>query len=108
MKVYISGPMSGLKDSNFPEFHIVASRLRDMGYEVICPAENPPPPEGYEGDHWLYYMRIDLAQVCTVDAIVMLPNWYGSKGAREEFHVANVLQLRVVSWADVRDGRVKL
>ncbi len=38
-KLYLSGPMSGIKDNNFPVFHAEAARLRALGYTVVSPAE---------------------------------------------------------------------
>jgi hypothetical protein len=40
-KIYLSGPMTGLPDLNFPAFHAEAARLRALGYDVINPAELP-------------------------------------------------------------------
>lgn len=38
-RIYISGPMTGLPDFNFPAFHDAAARLRERGHEVANPAE---------------------------------------------------------------------
>ena len=37
--VYVSGPMTGYKDLNKPEFHKTALKLRKKGYRVVDPAE---------------------------------------------------------------------
>jgi hypothetical protein len=39
MIIYISGPMTGYPDLNFPAFHLAASVLRSEGFTVISPAE---------------------------------------------------------------------
>ncbi len=39
MKVYISDPMTGIKDDNFPTFSAAARALRSVGYEVVNPAD---------------------------------------------------------------------
>ena len=39
MRVYISGPMSGLPELNFPAFHAAAASLRAKGLDVVNPAE---------------------------------------------------------------------
>lgn len=39
MKIYLAGPMTGIKDLNFPRFHGEAARLRALGHQVINPAE---------------------------------------------------------------------
>lgn len=39
MRVYLSGPMSGIADNNFPAFHEHAAQLRAQGFYVVSPAE---------------------------------------------------------------------
>jgi hypothetical protein len=60
---------------------------------VINPAENPAPACG----SWLGYMRMSVAQVASVDCLVMLPGWPFSKGARIEYLLAKLLGLGVTS-----------
>ncbi len=38
-KLYLAGPMRGIKDYNFPTFMEMAKRLRSMGLQVWNPAE---------------------------------------------------------------------
>lgn len=37
--LYISGPITGMPDLNFPAFHAAAAALRAAGYTVTNPAE---------------------------------------------------------------------
>lgn len=82
MRCYLSGPMTGLPDFNYPAFHAEAARLRALGYHVENPAENPPQ------DSRAAYMKQSCAQMLTCDAIAVLPNWSLSKGARIEVQLA--------------------
>lgn len=91
-RVYISGPMTGLPDFNYPAFKAAAELLRAKGIEVENPAENPIPDCG----SWAGYMRFALVQICRCDAVFMLPGWEKSKGARLELHVAQQLGLQVL------------
>lgn len=91
IRAYVAGPMTGLPEFNFPAFHDAATRLRARGWEVENPAENPEPA----CRSWLGYMRMAVAQVAKVDALVMLPGWEKSKGARVEFALAVGLGLSV-------------
>lgn len=91
MLVYIAGPMTGHPEFNYPAFHHAAALLRAAGHVVINPAENPAPACG----SWLGYMRISVAQVASVDCLVMLPGWPRSKGARIEFILAKLLGFAV-------------
>lgn len=91
-RIYVAGPMTGLPDFNFPAFNAAAAQLRALGYDVENPAENPEPPCG----SWLAYMRMAIVQVAKCDALVLLPGWEQSKGARVEFQLAVGLELRAM------------
>ena len=93
-RVYISGPMTGLPDLNFPAFHAAAATLRGRGLEVVNPAE-------VNADatlSWEQCMRADIKAMCDCDAIVLLPGWEASKGAHLELHLAHRLGLTVSLW----------
>ena len=94
MTWYLSGPMSGIKDSNYPEFARVTAILRSQGVEVVSPHEIPV--NGYE---WAAYVRDDLIGMLTFcQGIIMLPEWRGSKGACLELYVAEALGMKVAHW----------
>ncbi|PZQ77956.1 MAG: hypothetical protein DI563_02010 [Variovorax paradoxus] len=93
-RVYIAGPMTGMPDLNYPEFHSVAGYLRELGYQVENPAENPEPPCG----SWEAYMRMAIAQLVKCDEVHMLRGWSRSRGAKIEHELARTLGL-VVSGA---------
>jgi len=38
--IYISGPMTGLPDHNFPAFYEAAEHLKRLGWNPVNPAEN--------------------------------------------------------------------
>ena len=89
---YISGPMRGLPDFNYPLFNSVAKSLRDEGIHVLNPAEN------FDGDTSLGfsdYMYQDLTQLLDSDVVLMLPGWQDSEGARVEYMVAKSLGLTI-------------
>lgn len=91
MKVYVAGPCSGIKDLNYPAFNSEAARLRDEGYTVLNPAENPEPP----CKSWAGYMRMAIAQVVQCDGVFMLQGWEASRGARLEHRIAKELGLTI-------------
>jgi hypothetical protein len=82
MKLYLSGPMTGLVNFNRPTFHVWAARLRRKGYEVSNPADLPA------GWDWARYMdkAEDMLREC--DGIALLPGFLDSKGARIELRYA--------------------
>ena len=89
VRLYLSGPMSGLPDSNYPAFCDMADKLRGAGYLVINPAENQPPPCGT----WAGYLKIGLAQLMWCDGVALLDGWQCSKGAKLEAAVATILDI---------------
>lgn len=95
MKIYISGPMTGLPDLNFPAFHAEAARIRSMGHEVVNPAELNP-----DGGTWQECMRKDIAALCECDGIFMLPGWDNSRGALLEFEIASKLGIEPFNHAN--------
>ena len=91
MRIYLAGPMSGLPAFNYPAFNAMAARLREAGYEVENPAENPDP----EPATWENYLRTALRQMLTCDCVALLEGWESSKGARLEIDVAGRLSIPI-------------
>lgn len=89
MRLYISGPMTGLPDNNFPAFNRAAAALRSQGYAVVNPAELNP--EGSKT--WHECMRVDIRELCTCQGLVLLPGWQRSQGAQLELQIAHRLAL---------------
>lgn len=90
MRIYLSGPMSGIPDNNFPAFHEWAASLRAQDYDVVSPAEIQ------EAGTWELCLRNDLRELCTCEAIALMPGWESSKGANLELHVAHRLGMKVI------------
>ena len=88
-KVYLSGPMTGYVEYNYPAFHAARDALRAAGYEVISPARGM-----VDGWDWSDYMRRGLRDVCDAEAVAVLPGWEQSRGARLEVECAQALGLR--------------
>lgn len=96
-RIYLSGPMTGIKDHNFPLFNAETARLRALGYAVVNPVEVNP-----DGDTaWADCLRRDLTALLDCDAIALLPGWGDSRGAQLELHVARALGFAVVQAADL-------
>ena len=94
-RVYVSGPMTGLPDLNFPAFNAAAKMLRDLGHTVFNPAEVGEVP----GLQWADYMRKDIRLLMECDTIWMLPGWLQSRGARLELYIAAELGMEVLGAA---------
>jgi hypothetical protein len=93
MRIYVSGPMTGVEHFNYPLFAKVSAGLRALGHEVLNPAEldDPDAPPGTYS--WEWYLKRDLKAMLDYDAVVLLPNWRKSRGARLECSVAEQLNM---------------
>lgn len=102
---YLAGPMRGIDEYNFPVFTAAAGWLRQGGWKVFSPHERDWDDEAAMAEHasrrisgdwstalpFAYYMAFDLQAVCRSDAVVCLPAWEASQGARLECLVATEL-----------------
>ena len=108
-RIYISGPMSGIPEFNFPAFFEAQKLLEAKGWEVFNPAEKdaegtvPDDPAFASGDAPMLMangfdfqgaFRWDLNHVLNANAIYMLKGWEHSPGARAEWETAVVMQLK--------------
>lgn len=85
MIVYLSGPMTGIKDFNKPEFRKQAHRERMRGNIALNPAALPL------GLRYESYMDIAMAQIRACDEILVLKGFSESKGALAELAYAQCL-----------------
>lgn len=90
--LYLSGPISGYPDLNFPLFIRTATKLRALGYTVFNPAEMG------EHDNWTHadYMRRDIAYMLDADGMAVLEYAELSKGCATELAVAHAIGLTVL------------
>ena len=92
--IYLSGPMTGLPEFNYPAFNAAAAHLRGLGYVVESPAELPEPP----CKSWAGYMRLALAQLVRCEVTVRLPGWQNSRGAVIESSLSRMLGMGVYDY----------
>ena len=93
--LYLSGPMTGIKDLNVPLFNKITRKLRKKGYKVV----NPPELDRLERTRtWESSLRRDLKFVVTCDEIATLPNWKKSRGANLEVYVGKALSMPIHSY----------
>ena len=112
MTLYLSGPMTGIHEHNFPLFNEVARILRAANHVVYNPAEHfsgrvDLPREQYMAEDFRKLLEVASADT-PVKGIVLLPGWTGSKGARAEVVVAHELGLQFFAWQDGRLQRTTL
>jgi len=98
--VYISGPMTGHPDYNFPAFMAAEDKLRDLGYDVI----NPARIEHKDKEDWVSCMRQAITEMMRADAVTTLPGWMTSRGAKIEVDLAIKLSIPVVMYEILVEG----
>jgi Domain of unknown function (DUF4406) len=100
---YLAGPMRGLPKLNYPQFIEAAKVLREWGYTIVSPAEIDSPTiqadaltcvagedrATYGGETPGQILARDVVIVSDqVGGVIFLPNWWHSRGAKLEAHVA--------------------
>lgn len=106
MKIYLSGPMTGLPDYNRAAFREAADFYRSQHFQVRDPSRivlEPKQPDEIRSE-WQRYMVHAVRMLLECDAIVMLDGWEDSKGARIEHDLAVQLGLRLTYDRFLRDA----
>lgn len=112
VKTYLAGPMRGYAQFNFPAFFEAERDLKAAGLTVFNPARHDVETTGFE--FWRYDGTEDLSEIGfdlraalsddllfiarEADAVVVLPGWEDSKGARAEVATAHALGLMVFEY----------
>lgn len=91
MRVFVSGPVSGVDGLNRDAFEEARSRLSAMGCTVLVPHDFVP-----AGSAWQRAMRRTVETLARADAVACLPGWEGSRGSRVEVQLASGLGIPVV------------
>lgn len=97
MRIYLSGPMSSIPKFNAPAFRDATSTLRNAGHYVVSPVEMDE-TAGIDVDTQIGALDNEQLGDClardvkviiseNIDAVVLLPGWLQSKGARLEAFV---------------------
>lgn len=101
MKLYLCGPMTGIKQFNFPKFMEEALALRQAGYYVVSPAEhaidagfNPiaEPDIVCTSEMRRKFLDNDKNLLDECDGMALMSGWASSQGCDEE--VAHFLKTR--------------
>lgn len=113
LRVYICGPMRGIKLYNFPAFDAARDTINALGHVAINPADLDRAEAGFDparlpanhdwnslppGFDMQQAIDRDLEALRQCEAIVMLPGWEKSTGATAEAHVAK--------WRGIKEVRI--
>lgn len=107
MRVYISGPMRGRPQYNFPAFDQASARVLAMGWEPVNPADLDRQAcdiaDMASAQFLRRAIRRDIEALFDCDGIVLLQGWRHSAGAVTETAVSCVLQLRAFDALTLHD-----
>jgi hypothetical protein len=122
MRVYVAGPMTGIPQFNYPAFIKAAEYLRSLGLDVVSPAELDDPEDKAAalassdgnmlqysdgtGKTWGDFLARDVKLLADdgIEAVVVLPGWDRSRGARLETFVAALCGLPIIALYTRRSG----
>lgn len=106
MKVYVSGPITGV--ANYRKiFADATDALVEEGYHVVNPCTTLACPDStctesatsvnpvHNGHTWSCWLKYDLIDMLTCDAVVVLPGWLESRGAVLEVTTARAVHIPV-------------
>jgi Domain of unknown function (DUF4406) len=93
--LYLSGPMTGIAEYNYPLFIDTAARLRNLGYPVYSPSDY-----GLTSEDWVACMRRNITDLMKCDEVALLRGWERSNGSVREVTIADWLKMPVrrVEW----------
>lgn len=102
-RIYCAGPMRGFEKFNFPAFDRNSDFLRNLGWDVISPADLDRQMGFDENDDTVVFgeaefheaMLRDYEAILRCDAIAFIPGWEKSTGAALERSFANRLKLEM-------------
>ncbi|CCO46674.1 conserved hypothetical protein [Vibrio nigripulchritudo SOn1] len=90
LTIYISGPMTGYRLFNHPEFFRIEELIQDAGHISLNPARNP------KGLTYDQYMKLSFSDLFISNAVIRLEGWMESKGALAEVFAAHSLGLMFI------------
>lgn len=93
MKVYVSGPITGMPDGNRIAFEEATQFLSDLGNTVVNPHIL-----NEEGMTWLECMKNDVVAMMGCDEVAVLDGWEKSPGANVEVTLAHALGMKVYTY----------
>lgn len=91
--LYVAGPMRGIPHNNTSAFLYTAAVLRNLGYQVKCPAEQEAGFDPADVRPALAFVLSWIARHCA--AVVLLPGWETSRGTLAEMATAWAVDIPV-------------
>jgi nucleoside 2-deoxyribosyltransferase len=89
MKIYVSGPITGMDEGNRAAFDTAERLLREAGHEVFNPHGLRLPIDVC----WFKAMRLCVGELVECDGVALLDGWERSEGALLEQWIAATLNI---------------
>lgn len=105
LKIYLSGPMTGLPDLNYPAFLEATQKLRSMGHEVYNPSEWEDSNNFGKFNHLLAFDDYCRYIVREADVVLVLPGYLTSPGSTAEVAVARAVRKPSRTYEDFLETR---
>lgn len=91
---YLSGPMKGYVNKNFPAFEATAATLREAGFTIVSPHEIEV-PQRVGMATVVDYLRADMRALLDCTDIILMQGWPQSRGCNIELAIARELHMGV-------------
>ena len=112
--IYISGPITGIPNSNYEAFEEREKYLQKKGYDTVNPLKKKSEvlylklrQAGKISKRlfWTLNMRDDIRIMMDCDAISLLPGWRKSQGAPREVYIAKFLDFKFIGGANEKRSK---
>lgn len=97
-KCYLSGPMTGYPENNYPAFEKATAALRQAGYHVFTPHEYMPPKKPTISELRRAFAAYSRFICEEADTIILLSGWEQSLGVSAELALAKNCGLEIVEF----------
>jgi len=94
-KIYVSGPITGIPEDNYPNFVAAAQSLYELGYRKIVVPHDLFRDHDPKALQWSDYMRGCIKEMMDCEALITIPGWEESNGAKLEVYICNALNIPV-------------
>jgi nucleoside 2-deoxyribosyltransferase len=106
---YLSGPMTGYEQYNYPAFDRVAKHLRSLGYEIRSPHECEPETDSVSEEQlWENMMVKCMKMMEECSAIILMQGWPHSRGARRELEYAIRYDFQIFYYDEATDQVIRM
>lgn len=96
LKVYLSAPISGKKQSEVTyQFMVAESQAKQAGYDVVNPIVEGVSALGWNAN-WIDYMKIDIPLLASCDCVWFFSVEPDSEGVAIERAIAESFKIKII------------